>query len=153
MGISDEAYAQALEKHYHEHMVAKVKLAQEKERLRQEREKQMVGALTANVVSGGSVTVNATTTGQLHYSNNAYQQTTIGIKPLREEDLKHDAMQAPLSSLADMWTMRWDNQWVNEQEFMDDDFWRLALIRLLGANKLEKHNLVNQYHAVYRIIE
>ena len=113
----------------------------------------MVGALTANVVSGGSVTVNATTTGQLHYSNNAYQQTTIGIKPLREEDLKHDAMQAPLSSLADMWTMRWDNQWVNEQEFMDDDFWRLALIRLLGANKLEKHNLVNQYHAVYRIIE
>jgi hypothetical protein len=61
-------------------------------------------------------------------------------------------MQAPLSSLADMWTMRWDNQWVNETEFMDDDFWRLALIRLLGANKLEKHNLVNQYHAVYRII-
>jgi hypothetical protein len=52
-----------------------------------------------------------------------------------------------------MWTMRWDTQWVNEQEFMDDDFWRLALLRLLGANKLEKHHLVNQYHAVYRIIE
>ena len=140
MGISDEAYAQALEKHYHEHMVAKVKLAQEKERLRQEREKQ-ISTVTANVT---------TTTGALHYPT---QQTTIGIKPLREEDLKHDAMKAPLSSLADMWTMRWDNQWVNEQEFMDDDFWRLALIRLLGANKLEKHNLVNQYHAVYRIIE
>ena len=139
MGISDEAYAQALEKHYHEHMVAKVKLAQEKERLRQEREKQ-ISTVTANVT---------TTTGALHYPT---QQTTIGIKPLREEDLKHDAMKAPLSSLADMWTMRWDNQWVNEQEFMDDDFWRLALIRLLGANKLEKHNLVNQYHAVYRII-
>ena len=79
-------------------------------------------------------------------------QQTIGYKPLREEDLKHEAMQAPLSSLADMWLARWGSQWVAEQEFMDDDFWRLALIRLLGANKLEKHNLVNQYHAVYRII-
>ena len=97
------------------------------------------------------IMVASTTTGALHYPNQA--QATIGIKPLREQDLKHDAMQAPLASLADMWTMRWDNQWVNEQEFMDDDFWRLALIRLLGANKLEKHNLVNQYHAVYRIIE
>lgn len=151
MGISDEAYAQALEKHYHEHMVAKVKLAQEKERLRQEREKQMTGAAVSSIIGNtGNVTLGAhTTTGALHYPT---QQATIGIKPLREEDLKHDAMKAPLSSLADMWTMRWDNQWVNEQEFMDDDFWRLALIRLLGANKLEKHNLVNQYHAVYRII-
>ena len=116
MGISDEAYARAIQ---------------------------------ATQQSYSTVTVNATTTGALHYPT---QQTTIGIKPLREEDLKHDAMQAPLASLADMWVMRWDSQWVNEQEFMDDDFWRLALIRLLGANKLEKHNLVNQYHAVYRII-
>lgn len=151
MGISDKDYADALEKHYHEHLVAKVKLAQEKERIQKERERQMLGAAVTSIISN-------TTTGQLHYANpnaaqNAYTaQGTLGIKPLREEDLKHDAMQAPLSSLADMWTMRWDNQWVNEQEFMDDDFWRLALIRLLGANKLEKHNLVNQYHAVYRII-
>ena len=94
----------------------------------------------------------STTTGALQYPSYT-TQIPIGIKPLREQDLKHDAMQAPLASLADMWVMRWDSQWVNEQEFMDDDFWRLALIRLLGANKLEKHNLVNQYHAVYRIIE
>jgi ABC-type oligopeptide transport system substrate-binding subunit len=80
-------------------------------------------------------------------------QQTIGLKPLREEDLKHEAMQAPLSSLADMWLARWGSQWVAEQEFMDDDFWRLTLIRLVGANKLEKHTFVNQYHCVYRIIE
>ena len=80
-------------------------------------------------------------------------QQTIGYKPLREEDLKHEAMQAPLSSLADMWLARWGSQWVAEQEFMDDDFWRLTLIRLVGANKLEKHTFVNQYHCVYRIIE
>lgn len=80
-------------------------------------------------------------------------QQPIGLKPLRENDLSHEAMQAPLSSLADMWTMRWGTQWVGEQEFMDDDFWRLALLRLSGAGKLEKHNLVNQYHSVYRIID
>jgi hypothetical protein len=80
-------------------------------------------------------------------------QQAIGLKPLREEDLKHEAMQAPLSSLADMWLARWGSQWVAEQEFMDDDFWRLTLIRLVGANKLEKHTFVNQYHCVYRIIE
>jgi hypothetical protein len=80
-------------------------------------------------------------------------QQPIGLKPLREADLEHQAMQAPLSSLSDMWTMRWGTQWVGEQEFMDDDFWRLALLRLSGAGKLEKHNLVNQYHSVYRIID
>jgi hypothetical protein len=80
-------------------------------------------------------------------------QQPIGLKPLRLEDLSHAAMQAPLSSLADMWLARWGSQWVAEQEFMDDDFWRLTLIRLVGANKLEKHTFVNQYHCVYRIIE
>jgi hypothetical protein len=132
MGISDKEYADAL-------------IKQRAYEAQQTKEKQMMGALTSTVTLGAH-----TTTGALHYPN---QQTSIGIKPLREEDLKHDAMKAPLSALVDMWTMRWDTQWVNEQEFMDDDFWRLALLRLLGAGKLEKHNLVNQYHAVYRIIE
>ena len=76
-----------------------------------------------------------------------------GLKTLTERDLKHEAMKAPLSALVDMWTMRWQGEWVGEQEFVDDDFWRLALIRLTGANKLEKHSLANQYESVYRIIE
>lgn len=133
MGISDEDYADAL-------------IKQRAYEAQQTKEKQMLGAAVSSI----GIPPGLTTTGALHYPQT---QTTIGIKPLREEDLKHDAMTAPLSALVDMWTMRWDTQWVNEQEFMDDDFWRLALLRLLGANKLEKHNLVNQYHAVYRIIE
>ena len=132
MGISDKEYADAL-------------IKQKAYEAQQTKEKQMMGALTSTTVTG-AIPPNITWTSP-------QTQTSIGIKPLREEDLKHDAMKAPLSALVDMWTMRWDNQWVNEQEFMDDDFWRLALLRLLGANKLEKHHLVNQYHAVYRIIE
>jgi len=76
-----------------------------------------------------------------------------GIKTLNEEDLQHEAMRAPLSALIDMWTMRWGGEWVSEAKFREEDFWRLALIRLTGASRLEKHNLANQYDAVYRIIE
>lgn len=79
--------------------------------------------------------------------------TPVGIKTLNEKDLQHDAMKAPLSALVDMWTMRWQGNWVNESEFDEDDFWRLALVRLLGASKLEKHNLADQHRPVYRIIE
>ena len=76
-----------------------------------------------------------------------------GIKTLTERDLKHEAMKAPLSALVDMWTVRWGGEWVGETEFQEDDFWRIALVRLTGANKLEKHNLATQYASVYRIIE
>jgi hypothetical protein len=86
-------------------------------------------------------------------TNAVWSNTQMGIKTLNEQDLQHDAMKAPLSALIDMWTVRWGGEWVSETEFQEDDFWRLALIRLTGANKLEKHHLANQYAAVYRIIE
>ena len=79
--------------------------------------------------------------------------TPSGSKVLVEADLHSQAMKAPLSALVDMWTMRWQGEWVSEDAFQEDDFWRLALIRLVGANKLEKHNLANQYASVYRIID
>jgi hypothetical protein len=79
--------------------------------------------------------------------------TQSGSKVLVEADLHNEAMKAPLSALVDMWTMRWQGEWVSEDAFQEDDFWRLALIRLVGANKLEKHNLASQYASVYRIID
>jgi hypothetical protein len=75
------------------------------------------------------------------------------FKALTEQDLRHEGMKAPLSALLDMWTVRWGSEWVSETEFQEDNFWRIALVRLTGANKLEKHNLANQYMSVYRIIE
>ena len=100
------------------------------------------------ISNGGNVTL-TTTTGTGSWEN----RSPLGIKTINEQDLQHDAMKAPLSALLDMWTMRWQGEWVSETEFQEDDFWRLALIRLVGANKLEKHHLANQYAAVYRIIE
>jgi hypothetical protein len=94
------------------------------------------------------ITLTTSNTGQAVWTS-----PPTGVKTLNEQDLQHEAMKAPLSALIDMWTMRWQGEWVNETEFAEDDFWRLALIRLVGANKLEKHNLANSYSPVYRIIE
>ena len=118
MGITDEAYAKAIEK------IRNLSDKEKKEVLK-EVDKQKLRMETG----------------------------TRGIKTLNEQDLQHEAMKAPLSALIDMWTMRWGGEWVSEAEFREEDFWRLALIRLTGANKVEKHNLANQYDAVYRIIE
>ena len=81
------------------------------------------------------------------------QQPYGTFKVLTEQDLAHDGMKAPLSALVDMWLARWQGDWVSELIFQEDDFWRITLIRLVGANKLEKHNLATQSSPVYRIIE
>lgn len=178
MGLKDEDYANALE-HQRLHQVALMKLEMQK----QKEEARMSisgatglgnligsmggagqqGALQSNgtnphhqqAVQAGNLTYTATTgtwgvgTG-VTLNNIAHP---IGLKVLTEKDIHHDAMKAPLSALVDMWTMRWQGNWVNEGEFDEDDFWRLALVRLLGASKLEKHNLADQHRSVYRIIE
>jgi hypothetical protein len=127
MGISDEDYASAIE-HQRLHIKA----------LSAEQAKAVMETITINTKD--------------RYPANV-SMTQSGSKVLNEQDLQHDAMKAPLSALLDMWTVRFSGEWVSEDSFQEDDFWRLALIRLVGANKLEKHHLANQYAAVYRIIE
>jgi hypothetical protein len=129
MGISDKDYADAIE-HQRVHMQA----------IKNE------GALIQANLAG--VTLTTANTGGMIWAS-----PPTGLKTLTEQDLKHEAMKAPLSALIDMWTVRWGGEWVSEDVFKEDDFWRLALIRLVGANKLERHNLASQYASVYRIIE
>ena len=77
-----------------------------------------------------------------------------GTIKVTNKDLDHEAFNVSISTLIDMWIIRWQDTWITEDQLLDaDDFWRLTLVRLLGANKLEKHNLINQYHSVYRILE
>ena len=137
MGISDEDYANALE---HQRVHAQ--------------------ALKALRPNEATITLGTAGTGTTYPANVVATGTYIapsitqsGSKVLVEADLNNEAMKAPLSALVDMWTMRWQGEWVSEDAFQEDDFWRLALIRLVGANKLEKHNLASQYASVYRIIE
>lgn len=138
MGISDEDYGDAIIK-------KQAYVAQQM----MEKEMLKTSALVGNT---NTITLStAGTTTPTWVSNVAMTQS--GSKVLTEDDLKNDAMQAPLSSLVDMWTVRYSGTWVSEADFQEDDFWRIALIRLVGANKLEKHHLASQYAAVYRIIE
>jgi hypothetical protein len=133
MGISDEDYGRAIKD-------------------LQEIKAQVVKQMKENSVVNTTGSYN-TTVGRMAPNQATITQPYGQFKALTEQDLKHDAMKAPLSALIDMWTVRWGSEWVSETEFQEDDFWRIALVRLTGANKLEKHNLANQYMSVYRIIE
>lgn len=133
MGISDEDYARAIQ----ENRIKQLELVLKQ---REEKEKAITITSANPYVLNSGVTLNS-------------MSHPVGLKVITEENLQHDAMKAPLSALIDMWTMRWSGEWVNEKEFDEDDFWRLALVRLLGASKLEKHNLADQHRSVYRIIE
>lgn len=150
MGISDDDYADALSYY-------KLQQAQAQHH---KGGQQMLGAITQAAGLGGLGMLSSPQQGNvtLQYPNAATQspftqQSLGGFSAVMTEDLKHEAMQVPLSVLVDMWTVRWGGEWVGQQEFVEDRFWQLALTRLVGAGKLEKHNLANAYHPVYRIIE
>ena len=136
MGISDEDYGRAIKD-------------------LQEIKAQVVKQMKENSVVNTTGSYNTTVGTSVGIGTGAITVTQPygQFKALTEQDLRHEGMKAPLSALVDMWTVRWGSEWVGETEFQEDDFWRIALVRLTGANKLEKHNLANQYMSVYRIIE
>jgi hypothetical protein len=153
MGISDKDYADAL-------IYEKQKQAAQQQQNRGNPLAALGQAVTTagtlssaqtGIIDSGLRNLTLTTSNYPTTANIA--QPYGQFKALTEKDLRHDGMKAPLSALVDMWTVRWGGEWVGETEFQDDDFWRIALVRLTGANKLEKHNLANQYMSVYRIIE
>jgi hypothetical protein len=73
---------------------------------------------------------------------------------MTNKDLDHEACKVSISTLVDMWVLRWQDRWVTENEIRDaDDFWRIAFVRLENVNKIEKHTLGDSYDKVYRIIE
>lgn len=132
MGITDEAYAKAIQK---------------------QREK-IKGVLDSTVTSPpvSSVTL-STTTGALHYPTNIAPLTKHGHIGMKSEDLDHEAAKVSLDVLKNMWIMRWQDKWVNKDEITEDDFWRIAFVRLENVNKLERHILADNMQYVYRIIE
>jgi len=148
MGINDKDYANALE-HQRLHERALMQLEYDKQI---EEKKMAFGSAVGGAYPPTGITISTAGTNTPTWVSNV-AMTQSGSKVLNEQDLQHDAMKAPLSALIDMWTVRYSGEWVSEADFQEDDFWRLALIRLVGANKLEKHHLANQYAAVYRIIE
>jgi hypothetical protein len=73
------------------------------------------------------------------------------ISMLEPKDLESSAGRATLSTLVGVWRVRFGDTWVNAQE-LTDDFYRVAAIRLVNANFLERHILDNG-QTVLRLIE
>lgn len=144
MGLADEDYAKALEEKRKRQVEEIQKIYQ-----RQQMEKHMAG--TVHISHGGTTTTftGGGTTGAS--ISKAFTEPMNSY--VSEDDLKNEAMEAPLSAIVDMWTVRWGGMWVKETDLAEDHFWRIALMRLMGANKLERHNVVSSYSRVYRIIE
>jgi hypothetical protein len=47
----------------------------------------------------------------------------------------------PTYVLEDMWQVRWGNEWVPAEEFVDQ-FWKGALLRLSNKDLVESHRIV-----------
>jgi len=143
MGISDEDYAKAIQEQRKKDLVLKLMELQ----AQQQQENAKAQLATNGTVSWGAGA--ATTTGALHYPNNVPNRELR----MRAEDLDHEAAKVSLSVLTDMWVIRWQDRWVNKNEIVEDDFWRIAFARLENVNKLERHILADTMQYVYRIIE
>lgn len=140
MGISDESYAQALEKQWEKR---RKELAEEaKQRKLQEKQLQQI----ASTISLNNALNSATITAH------PYNPMTSALKMVAE-DLNHEAAKVSLDTLKDMWIMRFQDNWVSQADIKDDDFWRIAWVRLENVNKLERHMLFDRMDYVYRIIE
>lgn len=139
MGISDEAYAQAITELKQKQILDQIKLVQE----RQIQQAQLQQASQNTVWGAGT-----TTTGALHYPSKI--EGHIGMKA---KDLDHEAAKVSLNVLSDMWVIRWQDKWVTKDQLVEDDFWRIAYVRLDNVNRLERHMLADNMQYVYRIIE
>lgn len=82
---------------------------------------------------------------------NPYENDLVG-NAAKEEELNSGAMEANITELVDLWVIKFGDKWVSEDELREDRFWVLALLRLYGVDKVEKHQLFNQFKSVYRII-
>jgi len=137
MGITDEGYAKALEAMWEERRRELDEDA--KQKLQQV---QQITSITATFPTTTAATVTA------HPYN-----TKTGEPRMVASDLDHEAAKVSLETLKDMWVVRFQDNWVSQSDVKDDDFWRIAWVRLENVNKLERHMLFDRMEYVYRIIE
>ena len=145
MGITDEAYWQAI-------LVERLKKAQQEQ---QERIKETLDSTVLGNCSS-TFTVSSPYAGNLT-ANLPHLGTPLTVKhghiSMTSKDLDHEAAKVSLEVLSNMWVMRWQDKWVDKEELTEDDFWRIAFVRLENVNKLERHILADNMQYVYRIIE
>jgi hypothetical protein len=83
----------------------------------------------------------------------ALQAQAFEEKPRFAFDPKNPAWDASISTISDLWLAKFGNEWVSEDVLNNDTFFSIAATRLYKLNRLEKHNVPDRFHSVYRIVE
>jgi len=104
--------------------------------------------------TGGSIGIaNATTQQALAYQQALQAQAINEKSPEHAFDPKNPAWDASISTISDLWLAKFGNEWVSEDVLNHDNFFSIIATRLYKLNRLEKHNVPNTFHPVYRIVE
>jgi hypothetical protein len=74
-------------------------------------------------------------------------------KPPNAFDPNNPAWSSGISTLVDLWLAKFGDKWVEGSELEGDIFFSIIATRLLKINRLERHNVPNKFHEVYRIVE
>lgn len=87
---------------------------------------------------------------QAMYGQQAHVRVEKRLPTLTLSMLSGEAGRASLDELRDLWSARWGDKWVKRDE-IDGDFFEVAAVRLISANKLETHSLGDGI-TVYRLL-
>jgi hypothetical protein len=66
-------------------------------------------------------------------------------------NLEEGAWVAAISELENLWLVKFGSKWVQQHDL--DEFYKVAVARLISAKKMETHHLTQISLPVYRIIE
>jgi hypothetical protein len=81
------------------------------------------------------------------------ERAQIEQNPPNAFDPNNPAWSSGISTLVDLWLAKFGDKWVEGSELEGDIFFSIIATRLLKINRLERHNVPNKFHEVYRIVE
>jgi len=88
---------------------------------------------------------------------NHIRQTVLGppnrwpeIQTNMIEIKEHEAFNAPIATLLDLWVTRFGNEWIDLEDIEKDEFFAIAYKRLKQMGELEQHYLTDRARYVCR---
>ena len=68
-------------------------------------------------------------------------------------DPDNPAWSADVSTLVDLWLAKYGDAWVNASDLHDDTFYSIVATRLLTEKRLERHERLDNFYSVFRLVE
>jgi hypothetical protein len=118
-------------------------------RSRSQKEAQLqkaISALSPQALTGVSLgSLTTASSSQIHQVNRwpEVQTNCIEIK-------EHEAFNAPVATLLNLWLTRYGNEWIDLEDIEKDEFFAIAYKRLKQMGELEQHYLTDRARYVCR---